>query len=418
MSLLFYNIFLFLYNNALRLAACWNPKAAKWINGRKNWQNALRSALGDNKRPVVWMHCASLGEFEQGRPVLEAIRRQHPDYFVLISFFSPSGYEIRKNYLGADYICYLPMDGRLNARKFVEWANPRVVIWVKYEFWYYYLQALQAKKAGLVLVAGRFRPSQAFFKWYGGLHRSMLKCFTHLFVQDLESARLLQHIGVTGVTVAGDTRYDRVSAIADQWTEIDEIHRFVQNQPTIVCGSTWPEDEEELDHFANTHPEIRFIIAPHEIEEPHLKEIEKLFHRTIRFSVWKQNNQMATEANVLIIDNIGLLSRLYKYARIAYVGGGFGDDGLHNILEAAVYGVPVVHGPTFDRFPEAAELIEAGGGFSVDHAIDLENRLSRLLNNPSEWTAAAAAAQQFVAERKGATQTIISYLEVNRLLTN
>lgn len=418
MSLLLYNLFLVLYRWALQLAANWNPKAKKWVTGRKNWEDALIRFRKGDSRPLVWMHCASLGEFEQGRPILEWIRSQYPDHCILLSFFSPSGYEIRKNYAGADYVCYLPMDHVWNARVFVETAAPSLVIWVRYEFWYHYLNTLSAKNIPVVLIAGRFRKSQPFFKGYGRLHRHMLTCFQHLFLQDNHSAALLQKIGIHKTTVAGDTRYDRVSAIAEKFEPIPEIDAFVGDHPVIVCGSTWPEDEEELDHFANTRADIRFIIAPHEIDEEHLRDIEKLFHQTTRFSQWKQTFTAGTSANVLIIDNIGMLSKLYKYGQLAYVGGGFGDDGLHNILEAAVFGVPVFHGPVFDRFPEAGELIEAGGGFSVSTALELENRFNQLLTDTAARSAASRAAAGFVASRRGASTIIQSYLEENRLLTN
>jgi 3-deoxy-D-manno-octulosonic-acid transferase len=417
-SLLLYNLFIVFYRWALLLAARWNPKAKKWVEGRKAWEHALIRFRKQDQRPLVWMHCASLGEFEQGRPILEWIRANYPNHSILLSFFSPSGYEIRKNYAGADYVCYLPMDSARNARKFIETANPSLVIWVRYEFWYHYLNILSGKNIPVVLIAGRFRESQPFFRSYGRLHRHMLTCFRHLFLQDDASAELLSKVGIHKTTVAGDTRYDRVSAIAEKFEPIPEIERFVGNHPVVVCGSTWPEDEEELDHFANTRPDIRFIIAPHEIYEEHLRDMEKLFQHTIRFSIWKQAPDVGTTANVLIIDNIGMLSRLYKYATLAYVGGGFGDDGLHNILEAAVYGVPVIHGPVYDRFPEATELIEAGGGFAVSTALELENRFHQLLTDEKTLAAASQSAATFVANRRGASAFIQNYLEENLLLTS
>jgi len=417
-SLLLYNLFIVFYRWALLLAARWNPKAKKWVEGRKEWEQALIRFRQQDQRPLVWMHCASLGEFEQGRPILEWIRANYPNHGILLSFFSPSGYEIRKNYGGADYVCYLPMDSARNARQFIETANPSLVIWVRYEFWYHYLNILSGKNIPVILIAGRFRKSQPFFKSYGRLHRHMLTCFRHLFLQDAASAELLSKVGIHKTTVSGDTRYDRVSAIAEKFEPIPEIERFVENHPVIVCGSTWPEDEEELDHFANTRPDVRFIIAPHEIYEEHLRDMEKLFQHTVRFSVWKQSPDAGTTANVLIIDNIGMLSRLYKYAKLAYVGGGFGDDGLHNILEAAVFGVPVIHGPVYDRFPEATELIEAGGGFAVSTALELENRFNQLLTDENALATASRAAAGFVASRRGASALIQTYLEEKRLLTS
>lgn len=418
MSLLLYNLFIIFYRWALQLAARWNPKAQKWVEGRREWEQALIRFRQQDQRPLVWMHCASLGEFEQGRPILEWIRANYPNHSILLSFFSPSGYEIRKNYGGADYVCYLPIDSARNASKFIETAKPSLVIWVRYEFWYHYLNILSGKNIPVILIAGRFRKSQPFFKSYGRLHRHMLTCFRHLFLQDAASAELLSKVGIHKTTVSGDTRYDRVSAIAEKFEPIPEIERFVENHPVIVCGSTWPEDEEEMDHFANTRPDIRFIIAPHEIYEEHLRNMEKLFRHTVRFSVWKQATDAGTVANVLIIDNIGMLSRLYKYAKLSYVGGGFGDDGLHNILEAAVYGVPVIHGPVYDRFPEATELIEAGGGFAVSTALELENRFNQLLTDENALATASRAAAGFVASRRGASALIQTYLEEKRLLTS
>jgi len=422
-SLLLYNLFLLLYGRALRLAAFWNPKAKKWVKGRTDWQQRLKQQLEPDPRPLVWMHCASLGEFEQGRPILEWIRAKYSGYRVALSFFSPSGYEIRKNYAGADLVCYLPMDGARNAKIFIETLSPDLVIWVRYEFWYYYLTTLLKKNIPVLLIAGRFRKSQPFFHRFGHLHRHMLTCFQQLFVQDQDSRDLLSGIGISRVTVAGDTRYDRVSAIAEKFVPVDGVAEFVGNHPVLVCGSTWPEDEEELDHFANHRQDLRFIIAPHEIEEAHLVEIEELFKHTVRYSLWQNQfgkgaEKPETTANVLIIDNIGMLSRLYKYGTIAYVGGGFGDDGLHNILEAAVYGIPVIHGPVYDRFPEATRLIEAGGGFGVENALELEELLNHLLTDPAALAVASEAARQFVARQRGASSTIQTYLEENRLLTN
>ncbi|MCG7857845.1 3-deoxy-D-manno-octulosonic acid transferase [Flavihumibacter sediminis] len=422
MSLFLYNIFLFLYGTALKLAAFWNPKAKSWVTGRRAWEASLSSAMNAQSSPVLWMHCASLGEFEQGRPVLELIREKYPAYTILITFFSPSGYEIRKNYQGADYVCYLPLDGSSTARRFLDIVKPDIVLWVRYEFWYHFLNQLFKRGTPVILISGLFHSSQPFFQWFGRLHRHMLSCFRYIFVQNAESASLLRNVGIENVAISGDTRYDRVSAIAEAFVPLPEIAAFVNGLPVVVGGSTWPEDEEELDHFANTNSGLRFIIAPHEIGEHHLKDIEKLFHNTVRYSkwveIWKESAFREKSPHVLIIDNIGMLSRLYHYATIAYVGGGFGGDGLHNILEAAVYGRPVIHGPHYERFPEAIELIEAGGSFWVENALELEDTLKKLLANSSEYGMAAVAAEEFVRKRRGATHIIIDYLEVNRLLTN
>lgn len=422
MSLLLYNIFLFVYRLGLGLAALFNPKARLWVQGRTDWQASLQAAVGENKSPLVWMHCASLGEFEQGRPLLEYIRGNYPGYRILVSFFSPSGYEIRKNYAGADIVCYLPMDGAQDAKRFIDLVKPDLVLWIRYEFWYHYLHQLKLRQVPVLLVSGLFRGTEPFFRWYGRLHRYMLGCFTQVFVQNEASRQKLATIGYTSSIVSGDTRYDRVSAIAAQFSPLELVEQFIGNRPVIVAGSTWPEDEEELDHFANTHRDTVFIIAPHEIGEAHLREIEELFRHCIRYSAWEKavssGIKPAGNPNVLIIDNIGMLSRLYHYATIAYIGGGFGQDGLHNILEAAVYGVPVVHGPVFEKFPEAVDLLAAGGSFDVENALELEETCLELLEMGELYREAATAAGKFVQDRKGATQAITQYIQANRLLTS
>ena len=423
MHLFIYNIFLFLYTIGIKITALWNSKARLWLNGRKDiWTRidqirGLKSEDG-SKKPLVWMHCSSLGEFEQGRPVLEALKQQHPAIQILITFFSPSGYEVRKNYSGADHVLYLPMDSKAAARNFLASVQPDLVIWIKYEYWYYYLTELKKKQIPCILVSGIFRKDQPFFKWYGRLHRYMLESFNHLFVQTENSKRLLSTIGFSNnVTIAGDTRFDRVVQIAEQFEPISAIEQFCGNSPVIVAGSTWPEDEEELDHYANTHPEVKFIIAPHEINEPHLQEVEKLFKHTIRYSQYKAGHAETT-TNTLIIDNIGMLSKLYKYATITYVGGGFGDDGVHNVLEAAVYGRPVVFGPVYDKYIEAVELVQEGGGVVINTALEAEETFNRLLADANAYTLTCEAARNFVYNNKGATDSIIQFIQENRLLTS
>jgi len=429
MSLLVYNFFLLLYRIAATLISPWNPKAKLWKNGRTNLFKHLQSAVIEkglqplNGRQLVWMHCASLGEFEQGRPVIEGLRVLHPQIKILITFFSPSGYEIRKNYAGADHICYLPMDSPSNARNFLELVKPDLVLWVKYEYWYYFLRETKGRNIPLILISGLFRKDQPFFKWYGSLHRKMLTSFRHLFVQGQSSADLLKTLrDLPPVTVSGDTRFDRVSAIAESFVPIDEIAAFCKSYPVIVAGSTWQEDEEELDHYANTHPDLRFIIAPHEIDEAHLKSTESLFRKTVRFSRWKTHytnttiSASSSAPNVLIIDNIGMLARLYHYATITYVGGGFGNDGIHNILEAAVHGKPVFFGPVFDKFSEAIDLLECGGAYTVENALVLEKTMNALLNDPVEYSEACKAAFRYTQQNRGATKMILDYIQTEKLI--
>lgn len=422
-----YSLFLWLYRCGAILLSPFNNKARLWLSGRKDVFGKLGLYAGRATGPVIWFHCASLGEFEQSRPLLERIRQQYPRYNILLTFFSPSGYEIRKDYAEADFVSYLPVDSAGNANRLLELIKPCLVVWVKYEYWHFYLQQIKKRNIPLLLVSGIFRQEQPFFKSWGSFHRGMLGCFSWLFVQNQESKKLLGTIGLSAnVSVSGDTRFDRVIAIADGAEIIPPIELFIEEKPVIVAGSTWDDDEEELDHFANTHPEIKFIIAPHEIDEDHLKDIEKLFHHTVRYSQLDtrpatniaSSNTGSPAPNVLIIDNIGMLSRLYKYASIAYVGGGFGDDGVHNVLEAAVYSKPVVFGPVYEKFIEAVELVEAGAAFSIENALELEETLLALLKTGDEYRAASRAAGDYVYAHRGATTSILNYIQENRLLTN
>lgn len=417
-----YRLFLWIYRCGAVLLSPFNIKAKRWLSGRKHVFAGLKAYTTREQKKIIWFHCASLGEFEQARPLLECIRQQYSGYAILLSFFSPSGYEVRKNFAGADFVTYLPMDSPGNAKQFLELVQPALVIWVKYEYWHFYLQGIRQKNIPLLLVSGIFRADQPFFKPWGGFYRSMLSCFTGLFVQNRESKQLLGTIGFAGnAVVTGDTRFDRVIEIAASAAAIPDIERFISGSPVIVAGSTWEEDEEELDHFANTHPGIKCIIAPHEIEEEHLKDIEKLFHRSVRFSTWVNGNEANAQIEMpttLIIDNIGMLAQLYQYATIAYVGGGFGNDGVHNVLEAAVYGRPVVFGPVYEKFAEAVELVDAGAAFDIENALELEDTLQTLLQKGTAYETACKAARNYVLANKGATQQILAYIQENRLLTS
>ncbi|MBN8718528.1 3-deoxy-D-manno-octulosonic-acid transferase [Hydrobacter penzbergensis] len=418
-----YRLFIWIYPKAAWLLGLYNHKARLWVKGRSRLFKKLSVFFHNNRQPVVWMHTASLGEFEQGRPILERIRQLYPKHKILLSFFSPSGYEIRKHYEGADLVCYLPMDGSGNASRFLNIVQPSLVIFVKYEFWHFYLQETRQRNIPLLLVSGIFRKDQPFFQWYGGFHRAMLSCFTQLFVQNAASATLLQTAGFhANVSISGDTRFDRVIAIASQFQTLPVINRFCDHRAVIVAGSTWTDDDEVLDHFANTHPELRFIIAPHDIDSDRLDECLKLYKHAILYSAYEEMLSEGAEPqrhfNVLIIDNIGMLSKLYHYATLAYIGGGFGDDGIHNILEAAVYGKPVLFGPVYQKYFEAEELLDAGGAFSVDDALELEKQFKLLLENKALYDVAAKAALDYVQQHAGATQKIIQYIQANRLLTN
>ena len=373
----------------------------------------------DTAERTIWMHCASLGEFEQGRPLLEAIKKKYPSYKIALSFFSPSGYEVRKNYVGADLVFYLPMDNIVNAKKLIDIINPSLVIWVKYEYWYYYLQELKKRNIPVLLVSGIFRKNQPFFKWYGGIWKKMLDCFQQLFVQDEGSVALLTSIGIKeNVEVAGDTRFDRVIAIAEKNEPVDHISTFIGNHKVLVAGSTWDEDEIELLHFVKMRPDIKFIIAPHEIYKENIEDVKKEFKDSILYSSLAKDNKPGEDAQVLIIDNIGMLAKLYKYADVTVVGGGFGQGGIHNVLEAAVYGRPVVFGPVYEKYAEAVGLVKCGAAYSASGPLQMDKLLTMLFNDENEKNKSGLAARDFVYDHKGATNKILDHIARKRLLIN
>lgn len=419
MGTFFYNIFLFLFNTAARLTAPFNAKAKKWVQGREGIFEKLEKVSKENDK-VVWMHCASLGEFEQGRSLLEKIKEQGTRYKVLLTFFSPSGYEVRKDYDGADWVFYLPMDSRHNAQRFLQITKPDLVIFVKYEFWYYYLHELKKNNIPLLLVSGIFRKEMHFFKWYGSFSRRMLGCFTHFFVQDETSKQLLATAGFNNLSITGDTRFDRVIEIAEKAESIPAIEHFIGNRKAIVAGSTWPEDEEVLQKTfsAINDPELKLIIAPHEVTEKHLQSIKELFPDSMRLSEIQTSNVKHQTSNILTIDNIGMLSRLYKYGYITYVGGGFNKSGIHNILEAAVYGKPVLFGPHFTKFKEAIDLIQNGGAYSIEDAKESFAVFQKLLHDKKAYLESCENSLNYVYANKGATEKIMKFIYEKRLLIN
>ena len=367
------------------------------------------------------MHCSSLGEFEQGRPLLEALRLKHPECKAIVSFFSPSGYEVRKDYAGADIVCYLPMDGAENARRFLSIVKPSLVLWVKYEYWYFFIREIHARKIPLLLVSAIYFKQMAFFHWYGSFYRKMLEKFTHIFIQDPDSNELLESIGVTTPhSISGDTRFDRVYEIANQWSPLPHIEKFCGNHPVLIAGSTWPGDEELLTHYSRVHPNLRFIIAPHDIQEDRLEQVESLFGNCVRYPKWMsdETSQDNEKFHVLLIDNVGLLSRLYRYATIAYVGGGFGEDGVHNMLEPAVFGRPVIIGPEFSQYVEAVALVNMGAAFSIESAIEMEAITDKLLEDREHYENCCKLAREYVLNSRGATTRIGEYIQRNRLLTS
>jgi 3-deoxy-D-manno-octulosonic-acid transferase len=411
--IILYNCFLFIYSLGIRIASAWSSKARLWLRGRLEQKELIKNL--NITDPTVWMHCASLGEFEQGRPLLEKIKATYPRYKIILTFFSPSGYEIRKNYTGADQVLYLPKDGRYNAQKFIENIKPSLVIWVKYEYWYYYLTTLHQKNIPVILISAIFRDSQPFFKWYGGTWRKMLSSFHKIFVQNDLSLQLLNKHHFSEVIKGGDTRFDRVIEIAEKNEPLPQLLTdFCNGKKVLVAGSTWPEDEKVLLHYTKANPEIKFIIAPHEIHKENILAIQKYFKDVVLYS---ELTSASTE-HVLIIDNIGMLSRLYRLADVTYVGGGFGNDGIHNVLEAAVYGKPVVFGPVYEKFAEAKELVGNEGGFPVNNAIEMEHLLNKLFLDRSFLKISGDNAARYVYSKQGATAKIMDYVAENRLLTN
>jgi len=418
-----YNAFLVLYSAGIRLAALANGKARRWVTGRRGLWELLESTCHPGPSGNVWMHCASLGEYEQGRPVLKKLLESRPDLQVTITFFSPSGYDVVRTDPLFKNVYYLPPDSAANASRLLDILRPDLVCWVKYEYWYYYLREIRRRNIPLIMISGVYRPDQVFFRWYGSFYRKMLESFTHFFLQNPSSGiELAKLVPPEKITVTGDTRCDRVISIAGSFTEIPPVQAFCGTDPVIVAGSTWEADEAEWTHFVKNHPAVKFIIAPHEIDEENLGEVQKEFPGSIRYSewltTWNAERDAAPPVHCLIIDNIGMLSRLYHYATLTYVGGGFGYNGLHNILEAAVYGKPVIFGPEYDRNFEAAELVDCGGGISIENALELERVVNRLLEHPSETADRGRSAREYVYRNAGASDRILAYLQANRLLTS
>lgn len=414
MSQLIYHLFCWIYPGLLRLAAPFHPKARAWVNGRRDLFKRLEPLRVQG--PFIWMHCASLGEFEQGRPILEALRKNYPAYRILLTFFSPSGYLPNKNFTGADVVEYLPMDGARNAKRFLDIVDPKLVIFVKYEFWFFYLKKLFYRNVPLLLVSAYFRPSMSFFNWYGQLPRKMLTRFQHIFVQDDQSKQLLEQIGIRAqVSVGGDTRFDRVSAIAQQPGSAP----IFSNRKAILVGSSWPADEvlwSTLQPWLSSNGML-LVLVPHEIENAHLQSIQKLFPGSMRYSELREGELFLPE--VLVVDRIGLLAEWYRYGWVNYVGGGLNRGGVHNVLEAAVYGRPVITGPHIEKYREAVELAQAGGAYTLpddNPAEALQRVLEKWLTDPQQATAIGENAGRYVRERTGAVNKILQYIQENRLL--
>lgn len=404
-SSVLYNLGIMLYGLLLQIAGLWNTKAAKLTAGQQDAFDILTKQI-EPEEAYCWFHAASLGEFEQGRPIIEKIKKNVPETKILLTFFSPSGYEVRKDYQGADVICYLPLDTKKNVQRFLNAIHISKAIFIKYEFWPNYLTALQERGIPTYLVSAIFRPGQVFFRWYGKWYKALLQTFRHIFVQDADSLQLLQENGIGKVSIAGDTRFDRVADVAAQAKQIPLIESFIQDaKKVIVAGSTWAKDEALLVSYLQKHPDVKLILVPHEIHESHISDMLKLTGgKALRYSHIKSTE--IQQANCMIVDTIGMLSSIYQYAQAAYIGGGFGA-GIHNTLEAAVWQVPVIFGPNYQKFREARELIAAGGGFAVNNYEELESLLDKLL---TDNTKEAAIAGEYVKKNTGATKQIIDQL--------
>lgn len=403
-----YNLGIFVYDLLVHLAAPFSYKPRKMMKGHWVVYKLLRQQIEPGYK-YIWFHAASLGEFEQGRPLIERIRNEYPEYKILLTFFSPSGYEVRKNYRGVDIVCYLPFDKPRNVRKFLDIVNPCMAFFIKYEFWKNYLDELRNRSIPVYSVSSVFRRDQIFFKWYGGSYRNVLKNFDRLFVQNEASKRFLAKIGVDRVSVVGDTRFDRVLQICREAKELPLVQKFKGNSLVIVAGSSWGPDEDLFLKYFNTHENVKLIIAPHVIDENHLVEIVgKLKRPYVRYT--RADEQNVEQADCLIVDCFGLLSSIYRYGEIAYVGGGFGV-GIHNTLEAAVYGIPVLFGPNYKKFMEAIQLIEAGGAFSVNNYEELENLFDRLMVSDYRQETGRMAGS-YVLDNTGATDKILKEIKL------
>ncbi|TCO07908.1 3-deoxy-D-manno-octulosonic acid transferase [Natronoflexus pectinivorans] len=406
-----YNIGIQFYHFMVKLLSPFNKQASMLSRGRSEvWDKIDSLTLRDK---VIWVHCASLGEFEQGRPLIEAIRTKKPDCSIVLTFFSPSGYEIRKNYDMVDVVLYLPADTKKNAHRFISVIKPTAVFFVKYEFWFHYFNELKRANIPLFSVSSIFRENQIFFKWYGSWFRKTLQCVTKFYVQDETSGELLKSLGIDHFIVAGDTRFDRVASIAKSAADVPLAETFARGAKVLVAGSTWPPDEEILASYINqSSPSEKFIIAPHQIHDSHIRQIEeRLSVPTIRFTK-TENGELPSEAKVLIIDTIGMLSAIYRYGSVAYIGGGFGK-GIHNTLEAATYGMPVVFGPKYKKFKEAVDLINEGGGFAIQEEKDFFELMSRFWGDGdgNELERSGKAAASYVNRMLGATDKIIEEIQ-------
>ena len=411
--LFLYNIITLLAAQLLKIVALFSPKMKLFVDGRKTVFQTLADKIQSSDK-TIWFHAASLGEYEQGLPVIEAIKQQFPNHKIVVTFFSPSGYEVRKNNTVADVTVYLPLDTISNAKQFISLVHPEMAFFIKYEYWPNYLNELKKQQIKTYLISGILRENQAFFKWYGGFYRNALKTFDYFFVQNESSKTLLQSIGFNNVKVSGDTRFDRVVSILERDNSLDFIEQFKNNKTTIVIGSSWPKDEALLVNYINqSSDDVKFIIAPHNIKSEQIQELKNaITKKTILFSenVETRNALSLQEYSVFIIDTIGILTKIYSYADIAYVGGGFGNPGVHNILEPATFGVPIIIGPNYSHFAEATALVNMKGCISIQNQTQLNEAFDLLLHNEDERLEKGHICSTFVQMNKGATQTIMHHI--------
>jgi 3-deoxy-D-manno-octulosonic-acid transferase len=404
--LFLYNLTIYIAGFFLKIIALFSPKIKLFVEGRKNVFSVLEEKIKANDK-TIWFHSASLGEYEQGLPVIEKIKEKYPSHKIIVTFFSPSGYEVRKNNTVADVTIYLPLDTKSNAKRFLKLVHPEFAFFIKYEFWLNYLKELEKSKTPTYLISGIFRDRQMFFKWYGGFYRKALNAFTYFFVQNESSKQKIEAIGFKNVIVSGDTRFDRVNTILERDNTLDYVENFKNNQLTIVIGSSWPKDEALLIEYINQAPEnVKFIIAPHNIKTEQIANLKSQIKKSIVLFSEKENKDLSNY-NVFIIDTIGILTKIYSYGTIAYVGGGFGNPGIHNILEPATFGIPIVIGPNYSNFAEAVSLVELGGCISITNFLELKEILDRLINDPKLLTEKSHICKSFIQNNKGATNTIM-----------
>ena len=407
--LFLYNLLLLFASQIVKLLALFSPKIKLFVDGRKTVFSKLANKINPEDE-TIWFHAASLGEFEQGLPVMEKIKVQFPNHKIIVTFFSPSGYEVRKNNTIADATVYLRLDTKSNAKKFLELVHPDLVFFIKYEYWPNYLNELRKLNIKTYLISGIFRENQAFFKWYGGFYRNALKTFEYFFVQNESSKKLLQSLGFNNVKISGDTRFDRVVSILERDNSLDFIKQFKNNTTTIVIGSSWPKDESLLVNYINqTNEKVKFVIAPHNIKAEQIQELKNSISKKVLLFSEKENRDLSTY-DVLIIDTIGILTKIYSYADIAYVGGGFGNPGVHNILEPATFGIPIIVGPNFSHFAEVVALVHQEGCISISNQNELNDAFSNLISNEDIRHEKGHICSTFVQMNKGATDVILKHI--------